>query len=82
MAIAAAIAGIGVAIGRRPLVDSQLAAGTLVTAGRTAPLSTGYRLTRAPQAEGRTDIAKFTDWLGECARSFDAPADASHEMSD
>ena len=27
MAIAAAIAGIGVAIGRRPLVDSQLAAG-------------------------------------------------------
>lgn len=63
MAIDAAIAGLGVAIGRRPLVDEALAAGRLVAAGRETPATTGYWLITGPAAGDRPEVAAFAGWL-------------------
>jgi len=64
MATDAAIAGLGVAMGRRPLVDSELAAGRLVAAA--APeieATTGYWLVQAPQSDNRPEVKAFVRWL-------------------
>lgn len=69
LALDAAAAGLGIAVGRKPLVDTELANGTLVPAG--APVvasSTAYWLIASPAVAGRPEIAAFKRWLvGEIA---------------
>lgn len=63
-AIAAAVAGQGVALGRRPLVDALLAGGQLVTpfAGELAS-PRAYQLIVAPAARARPAVRAFEQWL-------------------
>jgi DNA-binding transcriptional LysR family regulator len=72
MALTAAKAGFGVAIGRRPLVDPELDSGELVPAGQEVSVATGYWLIEAPQAQGRPEIAAFAEWLAHSCRLTDA----------
>jgi DNA-binding transcriptional LysR family regulator len=66
LAFEAAMAGLGVAIGRRPLVDHDLNKGTMVeAAGPVVESATAYWLVGAETAKGRPDIAAFTRWLVE-----------------
>lgn len=63
-AITAAVAGQGVALGRRPLVDGLLADGRLVTpfdAGIASARS--YRLIVDPAARSRPAVQAFAEWL-------------------
>lgn len=67
----AAAAGLGVVIGRRPLVDRELAAGTLVEASATSvETQTAYWLCETPQASARADFVAFRNWLIEQAARF------------
>jgi LysR family glycine cleavage system transcriptional activator len=69
-AIAAAVAGQGIALGRHPLVDALLKEGALV-----APLQDelssqrAYFLVVEPNAAKRPAVRAFADWLVEQARS-------------
>jgi LysR family glycine cleavage system transcriptional activator len=66
MAFAAAARGLGVAIGRRPLVDAEIASGTLVPLwGDEVPCeSAHWLLTRAEDAsDGNPAVATFCTWL-------------------
>lgn len=65
----AAIMGLGVALGRRPLVDSDLASGALVEIGApTLIAETAYWLVSSEGADHRPDLAGFKRWLlGEVA---------------
>ncbi|QCI63623.1 transcriptional regulator GcvA [Phreatobacter stygius] len=64
MAYDAAARGLGVAIGRRPLVDAELAVGTLVTLWEPAIAgSTGYWLVSPESRAGDPDIAAFRAWM-------------------
>jgi LysR family transcriptional regulator, glycine cleavage system transcriptional activator len=71
LAFDAAAAGLGVVIGRRPLVDRELTAGTLVEA---SPISvetqTAYWLCETPRANARADLVAFRNWLIEQAAEF------------
>lgn len=68
-AIAAAIAGQGVALGRRPLVDALLASGQLVTPFDADIASArAYRLIVDPAAKSRPAVKAFERWLlQQCA---------------
>jgi DNA-binding transcriptional LysR family regulator len=72
LALEAATTGMGVAVGRRPLVDRELAAGVLVEA---SPLSvdakTAYWLVGAEGADERPDLQAFKRWLLHEALAFD-----------
>jgi DNA-binding transcriptional LysR family regulator len=71
LAFDAAAAGLGVAIGRRPLVDRELADGTLVEAlATTVETQTAYWLCETPQASERAERAAFRSWLIEQAAEF------------
>lgn len=60
----AAAAGMGVALGCRPLVDRELAAGTLVATGHPAiAAETAYWLVSAEGAERRPELRAFRRWL-------------------
>ena len=64
MAIDAAVEGLGIALGRRPLVDQELSAGTLVTIGMPAARAeSGYWLVGLPETLARPDIVEFRQWL-------------------
>lgn len=64
MAFEAAAAGLGLALGRRPLVDQDLASGTLVEAGLPEiEAETAYWLVGAEGAERRPDLLGFRRWL-------------------
>jgi LysR family transcriptional regulator, glycine cleavage system transcriptional activator len=66
MAIDAALRGMGVVIGRRPLVDPELAAGTLVQfVERTVRSPTAYWLVGRRQTMALSHIRAFRDWLFE-----------------
>ncbi|MCC7273136.1 MAG: LysR family transcriptional regulator [Alphaproteobacteria bacterium] len=76
LAFEAAAMGLGVAVGRRPLVDPDLAAGALVAVGET-PLAaeTAYWLVSSEAADHRPDLLAFKRWiLGEAEASGAAPA--------
>lgn len=63
-AIAAAVAGQGVAIGRLPLVAELLHEGRLVAPfGNTAASQRGYFVITAPRAAGNPDAQDFVRWL-------------------
>lgn len=64
LAFDAAIAGLGVALGRRPLVDRDLASGALVAlAGEPLIARTAYWLVSAEAADHRPDLRDFRRWL-------------------
>ncbi|MBS0517256.1 MAG: LysR family transcriptional regulator [Proteobacteria bacterium] len=64
LALGAAAAGLGVAIGRRPLADRELADGTLVElAGEAVAAETAYWLVSAPDSGRRPELRDFRRWL-------------------
>jgi len=73
MAVDAAAAGLGVAIGRRPVIDGDIAAGRLVTSGPAMQATTGYWLVTGPAAAGRPEVAAFADWLESLGESASTP---------
>lgn len=71
MALDAAAAGLGVAMGRRPLADADLKAGRLVTTGHAeVPAAVSYWLVCAEAGDARPEITAFRRWLTEEARAF------------
>lgn len=66
MGVEAAIAGLGVLMGRRPLIDRELAAGQLVAvSAHTVEAATAYWLVGAEATQARPDIAAFRRWVVE-----------------
>jgi DNA-binding transcriptional LysR family regulator len=66
LGIDAAVSGLGVAMGRRPLIDRELAEGKLVTASdRTVASTTAYWLVGSEAVQARPDIAAFKRWVIE-----------------
>lgn len=66
MAFDAAAAGLGVAIGRRPLVDEYLKTGALVEVqAPTTPSQGAYWLISQGDVEQRPDLVAFRDWILE-----------------
>lgn len=64
LTIQAALAGQGVALGWRPLVDALLAGGQLVQAvPQVARSGRGYQLRVRADAGRRPEVAAFVDWL-------------------
>ncbi|GIK98308.1 MAG: transcriptional regulator [Alphaproteobacteria bacterium] len=71
MAIDAAVAGLGIAIGRRPLVDRDLDEGRLVAAGAPElPAITSYWLVSHPASAERAELLAFEQWLISEMRSL------------
>jgi LysR family transcriptional regulator, glycine cleavage system transcriptional activator len=71
LAFDAAIMGLGVALGRRPLVDRDLAAGTLVELSEEAIIAeTAYWLVSSESADRRPDLLDFKHWLVQEAQNF------------
>ncbi|CAE6760505.1 Glycine cleavage system transcriptional activator [Paraburkholderia domus] len=81
LAFEAASMGLGVALGRRPLVDRDLTSGALVEASpQTIASSTAYWLVsaqNADSAEQRPELFDFKRWLLSEAEQFDHPSDAA-----
>jgi DNA-binding transcriptional LysR family regulator len=78
LAFEAASMGLGVALGRKPLVDSDLASGALVEAGsETVASATAYWLVSAENADRRPELFDFKRWLVSEAEQFDTPSEAS-----
>ncbi|MCA0399637.1 MAG: LysR family transcriptional regulator [Proteobacteria bacterium] len=75
LALDAAAEGLGIAIGRLPLLDKHLHSGRLVRASdRVLPIETGYWLAAPPGDETRREIRAFQRWVlseisGETRRS-------------
>ena len=86
LAFEAASMGLGVALGRKPLVDSDLASGVLVEAcEQTVAAGTAYWLVSAEQADSairRPELADFKRWLVDEAARFDADAAADAVADD
>ncbi len=68
--------GLGVALGRRPLVDRDLATNALIEASpHTITAATVYWLVSADHTTQRPDLLGFRQWLLEEAEHFeDDPA--------
>ncbi|WP_050478341.1 LysR substrate-binding domain-containing protein [Herbaspirillum rhizosphaerae] len=72
MAFEAAIGDLGVALGRRPLVDRDLEAGTLVElCPQVVDAETAYWLVSSQDEAHRPDVSGFKHWLLQEARSFE-----------
>ena len=69
--LAAAEQGLGLAIGRRPLVDERLASGTLVAPFGTPDPSSdaGYHLCHALAVQPAAAARRVANWLREAARA-------------
>lgn len=64
MALDAAASGLGIALGRTPLIDRDLASGALVSVlGPAEPCATGYWLVAAPESLAKPEVAAFRDWI-------------------
>jgi DNA-binding transcriptional LysR family regulator len=59
----AAANGLGVALGRRPLVDADLDSGALVEAGETIAAETAYWLVSSEGAGRHAELKAFRRWL-------------------
>jgi len=85
LAFEAASMGLGVALGRRPLVDRDLASGALVEVSpQTIASSTAYWLVSAQNtdsAENRPELSDFKRWLLSEAEPFANPSDAADAES-
>jgi LysR family glycine cleavage system transcriptional activator len=70
LAFRAAVMGLGVALGRRPLVDRDLESGELVElSSEPVPAETAYWLVSAEGADKRPDLRGFKRWLISEART-------------
>ncbi len=68
LAINAAAEGLGVAIGREPLIDNDVRAGRIVPVlGPARPCRTGYWLLATPEALERADVRAFWAWIAGLA---------------
>lgn len=78
MALQAAMDGMGVALGREPMVDADLKAGRLVAPMNISLRSdAGYYVVMAPESAERPAVQAFRDWVLELAgpnRRLDALA--------
>jgi DNA-binding transcriptional LysR family regulator len=64
LALEAAADGLGLAIGRLPAIDDDIAAGRLAVAvDHVVPTRTGYWLVQPPGTETRREIIAFKNWL-------------------
>jgi DNA-binding transcriptional LysR family regulator len=64
LALEAAIAGLGIAIGRLPLSDADIAAGRLAIAvDHVVPVMSGCWLVKPPGIETRREVVAFRNWL-------------------
>jgi LysR family glycine cleavage system transcriptional activator len=64
LALEAAADGLGIAIGRLPLINDDIAAGRLAVAvDHVVPVLTGYWLVQPPGVETRREIVAFRNWL-------------------
>ena len=64
LALEAAASGLGLAIGRLPLIDEDIAAGRLTIASdHVVPVPTGYWLVKPAGIETRREIVAFRNWL-------------------
>jgi LysR family transcriptional regulator, glycine cleavage system transcriptional activator len=64
LALEAAVDGLGIAIGRLPLINDDLAAGRLAIAiDHIVPVLTGYWLVQPAGVETRREIVAFRNWL-------------------
>jgi LysR family glycine cleavage system transcriptional activator len=64
VAFQAASNGLGIAIGRLPLIDDDIAAGRLAVAvDHVVPVMSGYWLVKPPGNETRVEIVAFRNWL-------------------
>ncbi len=78
LAFDAAIMGMGVAMGRRPLVERDLASGALVEISpHVVATETAYWLVSAEGADHRADLSGFRQWLLEEAVAFEGSARAA-----
>ncbi len=79
MALDAAAEGMGLAIGRRPLIDGDLAAGRLVAVlGPPRPARTAYWLLAAPGTMARPALSTFRTWIcGALGAQFGTQIDAA-----
>jgi DNA-binding transcriptional LysR family regulator len=75
MSMDAAVQGLGIALGRRPMVEQELNAGTLVTAGLpSARAERGYWMVGLPETMTRPEIMQFREWLQSELADFEAMA--------
>jgi DNA-binding transcriptional LysR family regulator len=73
LAMEAAISGIGIAIGRLPLVTAELQTGRVVKADpRVVDIETGYWLVGPDGQETRPAIRSFRKWLLEESQRYRA----------
>jgi LysR family transcriptional regulator, glycine cleavage system transcriptional activator len=64
LAMEAVLDGLGLAIGRLPIIDDDLAAGRLIVAvDQIVPVTTGYWLVKPTGTETRREIIAFRNWL-------------------
>jgi DNA-binding transcriptional LysR family regulator len=83
MTIDAAVQGLGIALGHRPIVDDELDSGALVTIGLpSARAEAGYWLVGLPETMGRPEIVEFRKWLQqEMAEFQQAPPTAQSNVA-
>ncbi|MBL27781.1 MAG: LysR family transcriptional regulator [Rhodospirillaceae bacterium] len=62
-AFEAAVRGLGIALGRRPLVDDEVAQGRLVAVGPDSPGTTSYWLVGLESAFERPEVKAFRQWI-------------------
>lgn len=78
MALEAAAEGLGIAIGRLPLIATDIAAGRLVPVlGPPRPCTTSYWLVTTRDALARPEVTAFRDWIRaelDTPATKDAPA--------
>jgi DNA-binding transcriptional LysR family regulator len=64
LALESAADGLGLAIGRLPIIDDDIAAGRLAIAvDHVVPVMSGYWLVKQPGLETRREIVAFRNWL-------------------
>jgi LysR family transcriptional regulator, glycine cleavage system transcriptional activator len=82
-ALQAAADGLGVAMGIRPYVDDDLAAGRLVAPfARSVPKGLGWYLIRRPARDSEPGFRAFRDWLlGQAGRAAEVAAPPSSAPS-
>lgn len=77
LAVEAAMAGLGIVLGRLPLIGAELSAGTLVPASpHRVPAQTAYWLISAEDVTRRPALSAFRQWLLEEASACAGEPDA------
>jgi DNA-binding transcriptional LysR family regulator len=82
LAVEAAMAGLGIVLGRLPLIDGALSAGALVPASpHRVPAQTAYWLISADGVTRRPALAAFRQWLLDEASAYAGGADTTMQGS-